>query len=406
MNILLEVSKIGFIGRVKALYKGEPYDPDTIGGAIPVSEWAELYDKQNDTHLRQSALDTVVGKIIASMVSVKFKTHDQKLNYTLNVKSNKNMSATAFKTKLVKQMLLEGEALVLNINNQFYVADSFHCNKEKEMSEYTYEQIVINNFSMYKTYRSSEVFHFKYHNEDLKMFIGQLNESYARLFDRLIDVHMREQQIRLFANFKFLRSSSKTQQEQFDEFQNYLAGVKSQVEKESVAILPKQEDYELDERSQSFLGRSVTELGDLENMYVKQVANALQVPPLLFSGDLADISQHKDSFITYCIKPLADIITTEINAKYFSYKDFNDKKQLKYNLIPLLYNSELEMAKDIKTAMESGNWTMNHINDLLDRDIEETELANKRFITRNMAPLREDGTMQINDIPISNEGGE
>lgn len=362
---------------------------------VKVSDWDELYSTYKDTHLRQAALDTVVGKIAASSFLVSFSSKDETLNYRMNYKANDNLNAVDFREQVIKKLILEGECLVIPIGSKLYIADSFSVERLKEMEGYFYKDIMVGDFAMQKTYQAKEVFHFKHFNPELKKFIRNLDDEYAKLFKRMIGVHMREQQIRLYSQFKFLKGSDKSQEEQLKDFKKYLNGFRNEIENEQVAILPRQLDYDIEEKSQSFLGRSVTEIGDLENMYIKQVANILQVPPLLFSGDLADISQHREAFVAFCIKPLMEIIVTEINAKYFSQKEIKEAKQLHYNTIQLQYNSELDMAKNVRTMMESAVWTIDMINEILGKPKEDTPVTTKRFITRNMAPLDEDGTMQI-----------
>ena len=345
--------------------------------------------------MRQSALDTVVGKIISASSLVRFYSEDKNLNYLLNYRANDNLNAIDFRTKLIKTLLLEGECLVVKLNDKFYIADSFNEYRNKELSAYKYKDIVIGELPLRRSFRSDDVFHFKYFNSKLKVFLDNLNDSYAKLFTRLYDVHMREQQLRLYAQFKFLKNDDRDQETQLADFKKYLEGIRTEIESNSVAILPRQLDYDVEEKHQQVLGRSVTELGDLENMYVKQVANALQVPPLLFSGDLADISQHREVFVQYCIKPLMQLIVNEINAKYFTEDEIKDSNKLTFNTIHVTYNSELDMAKDIRTMMESAVWTIDDINEILGKPKENTTLTTRRFITRNMAPLNEDGSMQM-----------
>ena len=372
------------------------FTPEETGTAgVPISDWSELYSGYRDTHLRQSALDTVVGKIVNASSLVNFISSDKGLNYRLNVIANDNMSAIEFRTKLINTLIFEGECLAIKINDKLYIADSFTVDKQKELDSYWYKNIVIGNLTLNKSYRADEVFHFKYYNENLKKFLDQLNDSYAALFKRLFNIHMREQQLRIFAQFKFLKNDSRSQDQQLADFKKYLENLRTEIESHSVAILPRQLDYDIEERSQQVLGRSVTELGDLENMYVKQVANALQVPPLLFSGDLADISQHMEAFIKFCIRPLMQVIVNEINAKYFTKEEEARNEILSVNTIGLIYNSELEMAKEVRTMIESAIWTIDDINEILGKPKENTPLTTRRYITRNMAPLNEDGSMQM-----------
>ena len=89
------------------------------------------------------------------------------------------------------------------------------------------------------------------------------------------------------------------------------------------------------------------------------------------------------------------VIVNEINAKYFTKEEEARNEILSVNTIGLIYNSELEMAKEVRTMIESAIWTIDDINEILGKPKENTPLTTRRYITRNMAPLNEDGSMQM-----------
>ena len=45
------------------------------------------------------------------------------------------------------------------------------------------------------------------------------------------------------------------------------------------------------------------------------VAIAFQVPPQLLKGNVADTDKAVNNFLTFCINPLAELLTDEINRK-------------------------------------------------------------------------------------------
>lgn len=374
------------INKIKSLYTGVPYD--TSVETIPISEWNDIMGGYSDTHLRQSALDTVIGKIKNTSNLIKFDTKDDKLNHKLNVKPNDNENKSDFRNKVIDRMLLEGECLVIRVNNNFYVADSFSV-EGPEFGQKTYKNIVIGNLSMSKYFKSSEVFHFRHTNDKLKRFLSDLDDSYAKLFKRLIEVHMRNNQIRIYAEFAQSKKDSESQRK----FVKFLKGAEDKIRNDSVAMIPTQDDWKLSENAQHYESRSIKEVGDLENMYVRQVANILQVPPLLFSGDLADVSQHKDSYIKDCIRPLMEIIATEINAKYFSAEEYAKGETLKVNAVHALYNTEFEMGSDTEKMVGSGVWTIDMVLEAMGKEPVNSTVTTQRYLTKNIAPINDDGTV-------------
>lgn len=364
-----------------------------------ILDWDELKSVYKTTHLKQSAVDIVIGKIITMSSLVQFRSKDETLNRKLNVKPNPNQNAQELRAELIKRLLCDGECLVVKLGNDLFIADGWVVDGSVT-KERTYKQVSVGQLSLNKEFSSSEVFHFKYHNDKLNQYLKNLDESYAKLFQRMIEVHMREQQIRVYANFKGMKSKSNLNDDakkNVDVFTKFLAGMKRELEQSSVAVVPRQgDDYDIEEKSQNHLGRNVEEVGVIENMYIAQVAKALQVPTPMFSGDLADVSQHSENMVRWCIKPLMTLIATEINAKFFTESDLNKGKGVKVNLIEVLYSSELQMASHVEKMIGSGVWTIDDALEIQGKPRENTIVTTRRYLTKNIAPLDESTGAPIN----------
>lgn len=352
---------------------------------VKVSDWESLYELSTETHLKQMALDTVVGKIQAACNLVLLDTKDSMLSYKLNVRPNLNENAMEFRDRLIYQLLTEGECLAVIMSDQLLIADSWNVD-EQVLNERSYRDIVIGNLKLNRRFKSSEVFHFKYRNKQLKQYLKMLTDAYAKLFNRIVEVQMRESQLRIYAKFP---GTSRKGEDNQQKFKTFLRRLEEEVNSKSVVTIPHQDDYTVQEEKPTYLGRSSGELGTIENVYLKNVANALNVPPLLFSGDLADVSQHTENFITQCIQPLMEIIVAEVNAKYFD--DVELDRRVTYNTFRLLYPSEFKMAKDIEKMVGSAVWTVDDILVLMGKTPLNTPLSTRRYLTKNLGPLDDDG---------------
>lgn len=358
-----------------------------IIGGYQVSDWTFIEEEYDKVHLKQAALDTVLGRITASASLVDFRTSDEELSYLLNIAPNSNDNAKDFRTKLLRTLILDEECLVVQINDRWYIADNFTAD-DKVLAEKTYSNIFISGMEMRKTFKSSEVYHFKYHNKKLRKLIAELDNSYANLFSRLIEIQLRQSQLRIYAKFKGSVTDPSKQAEEQSKFKAYLKGLSTALRKNAVVVSPRNESYDLEEKTDNYLGRSVDELQKMENIYIAKVANALQLSPLLFTGDLADVSQHEKNAIKYAIRPLFEIITTEINKKYFGREYTPD---LIANVTPLTYNNEFEMAKDIEKLVGSTVFTPDDVLEMLGRKRTEEPKMMKHYITKNMEELSTKG---------------
>lgn len=355
-------------------------------GSYRVSEWEYLIEEFEDVHLKQAALDTVLGRITASASLVDFRTNDKPLWHLLNVAPNDNENAKDFRTKLIKQMIMDGEVLVVQLNDKWYVADSFNIDG-KVLYEKTYKNIFLEGMKLNKTFLSSEVYHFRYHNNKLRKLIKELDNSYAKLFWRMIEVQLRQNQLRIYTKFKGFSDPNK-QEEEMKKYKSYLEGLSTALKENSVVVSPRNDAYDLEEKTDNYLGRSVDELQKLENIYIGKVANALQLSPLLFGGDLADIEQHEKNAIKYGIRPLFEIITTEISKKYFGREYEAD---LIANVTPLTYNNVFEMAKDIEKLVGSVTFTPDDILEMLGKERTGLPEMTKHYLTKNIEPVTSKG---------------
>lgn len=350
------------------------------------SDWDMLIEDFESVHLKQAALDTVLGRITASATLVDFRTADKPLWYLLNIAPNDNENAKDFRTKLIRQLILDGEVVVVQMSDKWYVADNFTTD-DKILYEKTYTNITVDGVEVRKSFKSGEVYHYRYHNTKLRKLMKELDNSYAKLFRRLIEVQLRQNQLRIYAKFKGFTDPNKKQEEEA-KFKAYLSSLSEALRNNSVVVSTRNDSYDLDEKTDNYLGRSVDELQKLENIYIAKVANALQLSPLLFTGDLADVEQHEKNAVKYAIRPLFEIITTEINKKYFGR---DDEAYLIANVTPLTYNNEFEMAKDIEKLVGSAVFTPDDVLEMLGKQRTNLPEMMHHYLTKNMEALNSKG---------------
>lgn len=352
--------------------------------SVPMNYWDDLIRQlqgdHEDLHLRQYAVHTVVDKIINVCLLAQFQSEENSnFLYKLNYRPNPYYNGNEFKRKIITDMLYNGECLVVKIVDDYYVADSFSYDEKTKLFTVTTEYS-----TKEKIYSIDDVIHIRYNNVEFRNFLNSLSNSYDKLYKRVLDVQMRQQQIRVYAPFKGVSAKN---EENTKKFMNFLSGMKKQLENESIAVVPRQDDYDVEEHSQNYLGRSAEELGTIENMYVKQVANILQVPPLLFSGDLADTSEHSKNFVRWCVKPIMNEIANEFNAK--QTKSSLKNSLITVNTIECVYVSEFEMARDVEKMIGSGVWTIDDVLVQLGKKRENSKDTTRRYLTKNIGIIEQ-----------------
>ena len=338
-------------------------------------------------HLQETALETVVTYVTDRASLVILRTKDKMLHYRWNVKPNPYQNAQEFKRKMLRQMLIDGECLVVQEGSpHFYlhIADSY-TEERVGLNDIVYNDILVDGEEM-GTKSANEVYMFKYKNEKVKRYIDQLDTNYVDLFNRLVEIQKLQSQLRIYPKFKTMGSKNRDSQAKFMEF---LKSFQTAVEEKQVVIAPTQDDYDINENKSAFKGFNIDEVSKMEAIYLSNVCRLYGISPTLFNGELADIEQHRDDFIRF-VHSVMQIVSTEINSKYFAEgeKEYSEK-QVRLILFFMEYNSALSASKDIEKAIGSGVYTINDILEMQGRDKVDDEHADRRFLTRNIGTIEE-----------------
>ena len=284
-------------------------------------------------------------------------------------------------------MLIDGECLVVQEGGpDFYLHIAGSYTEERTgLNDVFYNDITVNDIE-FGNKPANEVYMFKYKNEKVSKWVNQLDNNYVDLFNRLIEIQKLQSQLRIYPKFKTMGSKKKDSQ---DKFMGFLRDFRAAVEEKQVVIAPTQDDYDINENKSAFKGFNIDEVSKMESIYLSNVCRLYGISPTLFNGELADIAQHRDDFIRF-VHSVMQIISTEINSKYFEESDREyAEKQVRLVLFFLEYNSALSASKDIEKAIGSGVYTINDILEMQGRDRVDDEHANRRFLTRNIGTIEE-----------------
>ena len=338
-------------------------------------------------HLQETALETVVTYVTDRASLVILRSEEEKLHHRWNVKPNPYQNAQEFKRKFIRQMLIDGESLIVQEGAPDYylhIADSY-TEERVSLNEIVYKDIEVDGIS-FGDKPADEVYMLKYKNEKVSKWIRQLDDNYVDLFNRLVEIQKLQSQLRIYPKFKTMGSKNRDSQAKFMEF---LKSFQTAVEEKQVVIAPTQDDYDINENKSAFKGFNIDEVSKMEAIYLSNVCRLYGISPTLFNGELADIEQHRDDFIRF-VHSVMQIVSTEINSKYFAEgeKEYSEK-QVRLILFFMEYNSALDASKDIEKAIGSGVYTINDVLEMQGRDKVDDEHADRRFLTRNIGTIEE-----------------
>ena len=150
---------------------------------------------------KEVALNKVSNLIANALCNCEFKTFEKnksikKNNYYLfNIEPNINQNSSEFRHKLVDKLIKENECLIIQEDNQLFIADSFEL-EQKTLKKSVFKNVQIGNLIMKKTYSSSDVIYLKLNNENMRLFVDGLYASYGKLIAKGIQDYQKKNGIK------------------------------------------------------------------------------------------------------------------------------------------------------------------------------------------------------------------
>ena len=108
------------------------------------------------------------------------------LYYRLNVRPNKNMTASTFWESFIYKLIYDNEALIVQADDgDLLIADDFEHN-EYAVFEDTFTNVTVKDYQFKRSFKQSEVIHLRYRNDKLSPLIDGLFTDYGDLFGRIL----------------------------------------------------------------------------------------------------------------------------------------------------------------------------------------------------------------------------
>lgn len=359
-----------------------------------IKEISLLQEDYDATLMKQHALDVAIGTVARDLSLVDWKTFEKgkfkrdDLYYHLNIEPNRNQNAADFWEEVVHKLFYDRSEvlIVITADDQFVIADDFNSTNYV-LKENIYTDIQKDGFKFDRTFKESEVIHLKYKNLKLKKIVRELDDSYGKLFNRLVQVSMRTNQIRGTAKLTGQLAKGKNAQEKL---QNFVNKIFEAFKSKSEAIIPLQDGMEYEEVSREANTRSqVDELNKVSKEYLNSVLEAIGIHPSMINGEMADVSQHRDKYLLNVIQPLIEQVTDEINRKFYDRTEYMQGSRLNPSVVKLRFVSIFDMGTQAEKLVGSSTFTPNEVREAGGYERIDDPKMDQYYLTKNIVPIDE-----------------
>lgn len=164
--------------------------------------------------------------------------------------------------------------------------------------------------------------------------------------------------------------------------------------KNANAVLPLFKGMSYETKGTEASKKSTSEIKDvidLDDRIVKKVGNALQIPPQLLLGDLADVAGVTKNALSFGVDPFAKLIETENNRKFYGTAVLKGDYQM-IDTSRIIHMSASEIAAAGDKMIGSGAWCIDDVRRMAGDAPLNTEESRRHFITKNYGAIGEGGT--------------
>ena len=336
-------------------------------------------------HMKHLAVETCANFLARTISQSEFRVKadgvyvKDELYYKMNVRPNKNQSATEFWEQVIINMIYDNEVLIIQSDDEdLLIADDFTHN-EYAVYEDTFTDVTIGDYTFKRVFKQSEVLHMRYANKNLQPLIDGLYKDYADLFSNVLGSQKRKNQIRSTVS---VDSSVAKDAEKMGKLQAYIDKVYKSIRKNTdVALVPEQPGFTYKEHASGTSNQSVDEINKVTNGFLDQIAMAIGIPAGLLHGDLAGVKEITKSYTVFTVKPMLKKIRDECNSKFFTMKEYLSGSFLEVKIAS--YESIFDLAVAIDKLVSSGTFNRREIRGEAGFDTPDGEEFDKFYITKN-----------------------
>ena len=266
----------------------------------------------------QMAINLLAGLLAKCEFKTYIKGAEKKADeyYLWNLDPNVNQNSSQFVQELISKLLFRNEVLVVEVNGQLLIADSFSVT-EYTLFPNTFTGVTVGDFTFDKSFSMTDVLYFRLNDQNIRAMLSGLMAGYSELLDMAVGKYKRAGGRKGVAKVNKTATGDQKGKEQFDDLFN--KQFKTYFNSENAVVqLPNGVEYT--EITGEGSKKSTSEVNDITNITkeaISRVAQAFRIPPALLQGDIADVDKLVDELLTFCIDPLTDLIQTEINRKRY-----------------------------------------------------------------------------------------
>lgn len=358
----------------------------------------KLYFQELAFHIAVSYIADTISKCEFKV----YKNHEEvkdELYYLLNVSPNDNENANQFKNKLVNRLFYDGEALVIMLRNKLYCADGFGTD-EHPLGRDIYNSISVGVESIRKTFKSSDAFYFKLDDKSIRSLIKKMADGYQQVLDYAFSAYQKQNG----EKYKLKINSVKAGDEKFnEEFNDYIKKQLESFMNSARAVYPEFDGYNLEQLNSTSGTTDSSDIRNIKKDVFETVAQAFKMPVSMLYGNMTNVKDIINAYITFTIEPIAKMISAEITRKTCTAEEWAAGNYVRVDISSIYYVDVFDVADKTDKMISSGLYCVDELRGKLGENPLGTEFGKQHWMTKNYSTSEEalNPTEQSTVTPIN-----
>lgn len=352
--------------------------------STPISE---MYYEQKipQVYYKELAIQTAISLIANAVAKCEMKVFSKneevqnKTYFELNIQPNKNENSSQLWHKAIEKMIYEGECIIVNVAEELHVADSYHV-EEYPILGNIYTGVTIGNFQLDRVFKYHEVFRLKLNDKNIKNLLDSLSSDYEDLLELAIKKYKSSNQQKYVLELENIKANDSNFQKTYREVVQQQ--LKDFMENDN-SVYPQFKGYKLTDVTNN-KSVSSTDFKEIRKDMFEIVAQAFQIPIDLMFGDVDNLDEVVSTFLTFCIDPIADMLSEELTRKiYGNFESWKKGNYIVVNTSAIQHIDVLDIADKADKLIASGTCSIDEVRKIIGFNALNEDYSTIHFMTKN-----------------------
>lgn len=364
----------------------------TEDGTVIIDLPADLYYRELAIYTAKSLIGNAISRseIRVFENGKPIKNRDY---YLLNVSPNANETSSVFWQKAINKMTEENEALIVEVGERLYLADSFTVERKNTIYGDVYSGVTVRGYTFDKIFTQQDAYLLKLNDVSIKTLLDGAYDSFGTIIASAAKAFKKANGQKYKLRINEVQAGNKDFEDKFQKMID--ESLKPYLENDN-AIYPEFEGYLL-EPDKNMNSRTSEDFRKLKEDWFRTVSMAFHIPESIMTGNITNMAEVVEAFLSFGVNPYGDVITEALN-KRGGLDNFLKGNYYKLDTSNINHKDIFKIASGIASLVSSGVFSIDDVLLELGREPLGESWSSAHYITKNFS--------EINQFLTSAEGGE